>query len=404
MNEHIWEILKTEKTTDVAVIKRAYAARAKECHPEEHPEEFKQLQRAYREAVAWAKEAAETPQREAVEWMRAVENAAAPQQQKTVETPQQEAVEWTRARGAAPPPDPETAGTGEEAAGSPGFTAVTDAVREAEKQGRKERLAEEMWLAVKNPYLQNCPAYWRHLFAREEYRELFADAAFMGKMARILARQGGWYRSTIRMIGRRLAPEDPGLRWKWLLHRPYDKPPLAEGVSSTKLIQIHGMLLGRIRETGVSDDIEHDKEAMACYLEQYLAFADHNAALLDRCGRNIRITRVLALALFFAGLTAVTGMMFAGRVSERGGVRPGNGPGSPAGQESAGEERPGTGSGQESAGEEKPGNAGEKSGAASGAAGAKGQEDPPAVRAGSDWNQERLDGLMKEFLRGKAEE
>ena len=324
MNEHIWEILKTEKTTDVAVIKRAYAARAKECHPEEHPEEFKQLQRAYREAVAWAREAAETPPREAVE--------------------------WTRAKEAAPPPDPETAGTGEEAAGSPGFTAVTDAVREAEKQGRKERLAEEMWLAVKNPYLQNCPAYWRHLFAREEYRELFADAAFMGKMARILARQGGWYRSTIRMIGRRLAPEDPGLRWKWLLHRPYDKPPLAEGVSSTKLIQIHGMLLGRIRETGVSDDIEHDKEAMACYLEQYLAFADHNAALLDRCGRNIRITRVLALALFFAGLTAVTGMMFAGRVSERGGVRPGNGPGSPAGQESAGKRGRGLGPGRRAPG------------------------------------------------------
>lgn len=50
-----WEILGIQNTSDIAAIKRAYAVKAKEWHPEEHPEEFKQLQQAYKTAVRLAK-------------------------------------------------------------------------------------------------------------------------------------------------------------------------------------------------------------------------------------------------------------------------------------------------------------------------------------------------------------
>ncbi|MDE5591314.1 MAG: J domain-containing protein [Acetatifactor sp.] len=51
----IWEILGIPPTTDIVTIKKAYADRAKEWHPEEHPEEFKHLRNAYQTAVKWAK-------------------------------------------------------------------------------------------------------------------------------------------------------------------------------------------------------------------------------------------------------------------------------------------------------------------------------------------------------------
>lgn len=42
-----WEILGIEPTRDLRAIKRAYAAQAARLHPEEHPEEFRQLREAY---------------------------------------------------------------------------------------------------------------------------------------------------------------------------------------------------------------------------------------------------------------------------------------------------------------------------------------------------------------------
>lgn len=52
-----WEWLAISPTTDIAAIKKAFAARIKEYHPEEHPEEFMALQKAYKSAIAYAKAA-----------------------------------------------------------------------------------------------------------------------------------------------------------------------------------------------------------------------------------------------------------------------------------------------------------------------------------------------------------
>ena len=49
--ETIWAALGIDPTKDVSAIKRAYAERAKICHPEEDPEGFLQLRRAYQAAL-----------------------------------------------------------------------------------------------------------------------------------------------------------------------------------------------------------------------------------------------------------------------------------------------------------------------------------------------------------------
>jgi len=50
-----WKILGISATTDKKMIKKAYAQKAKQYHPEQHPEQFKQLQNAYKSALLYAK-------------------------------------------------------------------------------------------------------------------------------------------------------------------------------------------------------------------------------------------------------------------------------------------------------------------------------------------------------------
>lgn len=51
----MWEILGIKPTTDIKTIKSAYARLAKQYNPEEHPEEFRRIHEAYRQASAFAK-------------------------------------------------------------------------------------------------------------------------------------------------------------------------------------------------------------------------------------------------------------------------------------------------------------------------------------------------------------
>ena len=50
----IWEILGLEPTEDISAIKLAYAQKTKTCHPEENPQEFMKLRKAYQTALAYA--------------------------------------------------------------------------------------------------------------------------------------------------------------------------------------------------------------------------------------------------------------------------------------------------------------------------------------------------------------
>lgn len=58
-----WQILQIEPTTDLWAIKKAYAKRSREVHPEEKPEEFIQLHEAYQNALTYVK-GAEMQERE----------------------------------------------------------------------------------------------------------------------------------------------------------------------------------------------------------------------------------------------------------------------------------------------------------------------------------------------------
>lgn len=62
MANTIWDILGIPPTSDKKAIKKAYAVKCANCHPEEHPEEFDRLHRAYAAAVKMAARASEDKQ------------------------------------------------------------------------------------------------------------------------------------------------------------------------------------------------------------------------------------------------------------------------------------------------------------------------------------------------------
>ncbi|PQP91383.1 J domain-containing protein [Paenibacillus sp. AR247] len=57
---NIWERLGIERTTELRIIKKAYAAKLKQHHPEDDPEGYQQLREAYEAASKFAKEASTT--------------------------------------------------------------------------------------------------------------------------------------------------------------------------------------------------------------------------------------------------------------------------------------------------------------------------------------------------------
>lgn len=59
--EQIWNILELEPTQDVTAIKRAYARLSQKYHPEENPEMFLKLRKAYQAALAQAEESPQAP-------------------------------------------------------------------------------------------------------------------------------------------------------------------------------------------------------------------------------------------------------------------------------------------------------------------------------------------------------
>ena len=52
--DRIWSILEIEPTKDISAIRRAYAEKARACHPEEDPTGFMELRKAYQAAMAYA--------------------------------------------------------------------------------------------------------------------------------------------------------------------------------------------------------------------------------------------------------------------------------------------------------------------------------------------------------------
>lgn len=271
---NIWEILGISYTTDISEIKQAYASRAKECHPEEHPEEFHRLQKAYKMAVqiaksraAYEKAAKEKAEKEASD-KQAAENEAAEREAAENEAVGKEAAEETviqeeitvqeeiksepKSSRTDQPTEPQSEkeyifrawrqeqdwrkigpGAGDfqaedfqrddlQAADTPesaityDYSEIEDEERRQKEQiraGYRKKLLYMIW----NPYARNHVQMWNYFFRREKIDTLFEDPGFREDFVHLIYQErfAGWHWDLIHFFNEYLSrfqsPAHPSL-------------------------------------------------------------------------------------------------------------------------------------------------------------------------------------------------
>lgn len=170
----LWDTLGIEPTDDIAAIKKAFAAKAKIYHPEEHPDEFKILQNAYKQAVNYAKHkpVIHSDAGEPDQPVKTKEEAIKPHQNETSEKKQKKA---------------KTGGikAEEEIKTEKEITPQKTVIDYIESEDLdfsdleqylidpKSEFENELDYIILNPYLRNNIHFLKVWLDREEYRELF---------------------------------------------------------------------------------------------------------------------------------------------------------------------------------------------------------------------------------------
>lgn len=265
---NIWEILGIPPTTDIVTIKKAYADRAKEWHPEEHPEEFKHLRNAYQTAVKWAKSGGGEKAGVSVEPPPA--KRAEPQQQKPHSEEQAEEEE----------PQPEFS--------------YDDVSSYYQIELAEDFFIEFYWIAW-NPYLQNRKAVWHYFLFRPDYDDLYCHEGFRQKLLQEICAVPGWHGETLDYFEwwkdicwepkRKGQRDDSGMKtgsrlWNRKKWRSRFTCFMPEHVVSQEQRQEHYAILQILKDRGLDGSLLNVASADA-YLKYYRAFAKDNEEWLE---------------------------------------------------------------------------------------------------------------------------
>lgn len=300
---NIWEILGIPPTEDIAKIKSAYAKQAKLNHPEEHPEEFKTLQNAYKIAMKLAKS------RKA-----GISPTYQPSGQMT-ETP-----EDTPRAETAIPKEPENVPQREAEEPAFDFSGV-------DSYGEREFFFKQFLLLAKNPCLRNRLGTWEYFLHRNEFADLFSHTDFRREVVNTICSLSGWRRKTILYLEQFLSsfhtkenqPEDG--RWETdcrafrLKKIPRFRLPAfckdrfftKEGRTFQK--QLHKKV-SKLAGREIDLDVQLD---LVRYIKFYLFYAQPYEAYIDLLYKKWKREQVKVFALaagicFFAVMTGMTAM------------------------------------------------------------------------------------------------
>lgn len=176
---NIWDILEIEPTTDIFTIKKAYAAAAKKCHPEEKPDEFRLLQNAYRIALKYA------------EGTKVNENIVS--ENSNTEAGNTEDVRQEEKLKEFDPEDLQPDFNYEEIMSE---EAVEDELAQLEAD-----FWSEIYTVIWHPYLRNSIYVWDYYFTRSRYALLFHSSDFRDRfILRLCDEKNIWKVDTIRFI------------------------------------------------------------------------------------------------------------------------------------------------------------------------------------------------------------
>lgn len=326
-----WSILGIEATANISEIKAAYAKKAKLVHPEEYPEEFQELQKAYKSAMKYAKMqntykvAAKVPNIEKKEIIPDDKVVFKPDNiikeeiksnkndilelkdipEDTIESPNifnkktvsiQKDIIWKEIA----PKHKETIIDDE-----PEF--VYDEISYEEKS---QQCILDMICLAKNIYLINDIRCWEWFFSREEYRELYQNDAFRLNFVETIRQIFGWTRKTLLYIeaflktyqkGASKPTETNTIKWK-VLKRPklFDHMKAKQNNVTNAQKKVHDIILAGVKNNGYLGNI-NDHDSFLEYIRIYLDYAHNNIGRVEdlyQSGRNS--THILTYICAFA--------------------------------------------------------------------------------------------------------
>lgn len=277
----VWEVLGIERTTDVKQIKQAYAAKAKEWHPEEHPQEYQMLQKAYKGAIQAAK--MQSPGDIYVE----TPNLDLPQEtEKVPQNADSEPEEFIK--------EPIIQGTAIERDNKLDFGEV----QKEHTKAVRDRFFREFRYIVWNPYLKDNFIVWRSFLGNPEYQELFLEKEFPGKFLHSVSSYSHWNDEVLDFFAERVETLSKNGSynkkiWKKIrfLHRLENLfsvegvMPFREGIRG-----VHEMMLKQVKNKGIEvvGRISSREEAN-CYLGFYLPYAaEHEQSLKEASKKHYR--------------------------------------------------------------------------------------------------------------------
>ena len=173
-------VLGIEPTTEKKKIKRAYAAKSREFHPEEHPEEFQRIHDAYEEALVWAERNVESEvEQQMPEEPRQMEMGAA-EQENPVHSDEDSEESFREEEAGEPPVQLEEDSRTWDSDWDRQFQNMADA---SERQGADDREIRKIMEQCISLYLnekeRNKLYHWKDILEEPAYREYFRTKTFV---------------------------------------------------------------------------------------------------------------------------------------------------------------------------------------------------------------------------------
>lgn len=307
-SNNIWTILGIAPTTDIAVIKSAYATKAKEYHPEDHPEEFQELQKAYKSAVKYAKQAksevspAEIPVVENPEQLEGLQEELQTEPQiKLQETLQKE-------------PQEENSFSQD----------MNFDYGEVDYEALEEQFFQDFLDIAMNPYLMNNMVCWKYFLEQAEYQDLFLHNDFQKKLVTRMCHLSGWHRKTIHFFDQWLQKyqgeqnkEITNFRWKLKKYRIWNKTPFSiEHWVTNEQKAIHEIILNRVKNQGESGELQ-EEISVASYIRLYLQYAAANQKQINKQYKQNRLGSLMVTKLMVVCIAGfIWGSMVGHDISE----------------------------------------------------------------------------------------
>ncbi len=332
-----WEWLGISPTTDLLTIKKAFAAKTKEYHPEEYPSEFMALQKAYKSAVAYAKAANGSAQpvtdlrqehfEEGVtlsipQLLSSVGQEMDGSARREQETYSGNLMQDVAAAESVSNPEPEKNTREREEHFDYGE------ITRREQEQIERRFFCGFTAIAENPSICQNEKIWRTFLRTEEFLPYFESEDFCLKFLQAIVARGYFHREIVQIfqerpahkaaIGAMLRREAKAYAaLNPVTQKSYDKalkktmrmakrklrlPSIAKG--SREALTLHQSVLRRARLSGLSADV-NTWQGAGQYLEIYLPYAADNLVQIQKIGRSSRRAAKIVDVLVVLGCFAM---------------------------------------------------------------------------------------------------